>query len=98
MAAAYWRSRAWIAASSPSRSPAYASPRHSNQDVPGARSAGGGGFGASRFLTGSPRVSFSRRYASSVSLRSEEHTSELQSHSEIVCRLVLDKKNKQITP
>src|SRR5437588_9590106 len=25
--------------------------------------------------------------------RSEEHTSELQSHSEIVCRLLLEKKN-----
>src|SRR5260221_5369338 len=27
------------------------------------------------------------------SLRSEEHTSELQSHSDIVCRLLLEKKN-----
>src|SRR5476649_1321357 len=27
-------------------------------------------------------------------LRSEEHTSELQSHSEIVCRLLLEKKKK----
>src|SRR5438034_6757337 len=27
--------------------------------------------------------------------RSEEHTSELQSHSDIVCRLLLEKKNKQ---
>src|SRR5438034_9046505 len=27
-------------------------------------------------------------------LRSEEHTSELQSHSELVCRLLLEKKNK----
>src|SRR5438034_7382580 len=26
--------------------------------------------------------------------RSEEHTSELQSHSELVCRLLLEKKNK----
>src|SRR5260221_5224632 len=26
--------------------------------------------------------------------RSEEHTSELQSHSDIVCRLLLDKKNE----
>src|SRR5476649_992150 len=29
-----------------------------------------------------------------LSSRSEEHTSELQSHSELVCRLLLDKKNK----
>src|SRR5438132_14258670 len=27
-------------------------------------------------------------------VRSEEHTSELQSHSDIVCRLLLEKKNK----
>src|SRR5882672_10861807 len=26
-------------------------------------------------------------------MRSEEHTSELQSHSELVCRLLLEKKN-----
>src|SRR5438034_5077538 len=28
--------------------------------------------------------------------RSEEHTSELQSHSDLVCRLLLEKKNKKI--
>src|SRR5260221_9732016 len=27
------------------------------------------------------------------SIRSEEHTSELQSHSDLVCRLLLEKKN-----
>src|SRR5438034_1875941 len=37
-----------------------------------------------------PRV---RRFAPS---RSEEHTSELQSHSDIVCRLLLEKKKKRI--
>src|SRR3712207_8350638 len=30
--------------------------------------------------------------------RSEEHTSELQSHSDIVCRLLLEKKKTSITP
>src|SRR5438034_7904517 len=30
-----------------------------------------------------------------VSARSEEHTSELQSHSDLVCRLLLEKKKKQ---
>src|SRR5438034_8005451 len=30
-------------------------------------------------------------------LRSEEHTSELQSHSELVCRLLLEKKNTKAT-
>src|SRR5437773_8459978 len=29
-------------------------------------------------------------------IRSEEHTSELQSHHDLVCRLLLEKKNKQI--
>src|SRR5947207_4787945 len=28
-----------------------------------------------------------------VAFRSEEHTSELQSHSDLVCRLLLEKKN-----
>src|SRR5438034_3682195 len=31
----------------------------------------------------------------SVSARSEEHTSELQSHSDLVCRLLLEKKKKK---
>src|SRR5699024_12030295 len=30
-------------------------------------------------------------------LRSEEHTSELQSRFDLVCRLLLEKKNKKIT-
>src|SRR5437773_3350020 len=33
---------------------------------------------------------------SSVSLRSEEHTSELQSHHDLVCRLLLEKKKTKI--
>src|SRR5262252_8537858 len=33
------------------------------------------------------------RKAASPSRRSEEHTSELQSHSDLVCRLLLEKKN-----
>src|SRR5438132_6692404 len=32
--------------------------------------------------------------AASPGSRSEEHTSELQSHSDLVCRLLLEKKNK----
>src|SRR5260221_8206136 len=31
-------------------------------------------------------------------MRSEEHTSELQSHSDLVCRLLLEKKKKPIAP
>src|SRR5438034_5920441 len=30
-----------------------------------------------------------------TAFRSEEHTSELQSHSDLVCRLLLEKKNKK---
>src|SRR5438132_5780432 len=30
-------------------------------------------------------------------VRSEEHTSELQSHSDLVCRLLLEKKNQRST-
>src|SRR2546428_5814246 len=33
--------------------------------------------------------------AALVQLRSEEHTSELQSRSDLVCRLLLEKKNDQ---
>src|SRR5438132_10301119 len=32
------------------------------------------------------------------STRSEEHTSELQSHSDLVCRLLLEKKKKKENP
>src|SRR5437773_8586255 len=32
-----------------------------------------------------------------TALRSEEHTSELQSHHDLVCRLLLEKKKKPIT-
>src|SRR5436190_8010914 len=35
-----------------------------------------------------------RREASCSTWRSEEHTSELQSHSDLVCRLLLEKKKK----
>src|SRR5260221_8898007 len=42
---------------------------------------------------------FERRYGIKVKIwrsnsRSEEHTSELQSHSDLVCRLLLEKKKK----
>src|SRR5438132_4519086 len=34
------------------------------------------------------------RLFTSEAMRSEEHTSELQSHSDLVCRLLLEKKKK----
>src|SRR5260221_3984977 len=40
-----------------------------------------------------PRRSGTETRRISVPLRSEEHTSELQSHSDLVCRLLLEKKN-----
>src|SRR5438034_8727552 len=36
-----------------------------------------------------------KRKQRSKSLRSEEHTSELQSHSDLVCRLLLEKKKEK---
>src|SRR5437588_9238803 len=36
-----------------------------------------------------------RRLARARRSRSEEHTSELQSHSDLVCRLLLEKKKKK---
>src|SRR2546425_7156344 len=44
-------------------------------------------------------ISWARResVASSACRRSEEHTSELQSLAYLVCRLLLEKKKKQIT-
>src|SRR5438132_13813737 len=35
-----------------------------------------------------------RQFPVGVRARSEEHTSELQSHSDLVCRLLLEKKKK----
>src|SRR5438477_4486401 len=41
-----------------------------------------------------PSCSGSRRSSSTICARSEEHTSELQSHVNLVCRLLLEKKKK----
>src|SRR5260370_27966952 len=38
-----------------------------------------------------------RLYPAAGRLRSEEHTSELQSHLNLVCRLLLEKKKKKYT-
>src|SRR2546430_4450537 len=40
---------------------------------------------------------FSHRRPAGVEARSEEHTSELQSQSNLVCRLLLEKKNDTMT-
>src|SRR2546426_1198354 len=46
---------------------------------------------------GTARSSF-RGWAGMLPLRSEEHTSELQSPCNLVCRLLLEKKKKNLTP
>src|SRR5438034_7978872 len=38
---------------------------------------------------------FGQQLLDETSARSEEHTSELQSHSDLVCRLLLEKKNNK---
>src|SRR5438132_6290343 len=42
-----------------------------------------------------PEVTLTARCRPSGDKRSEEHTSELQSHSDLVCRLLLEKKKKK---
>src|SRR5260370_7401553 len=44
--------------------------------------------------TGTPGTTISSAPARSRTSRSEEHTSELQSHLNLVCRLLLEKKKK----
>src|SRR5947207_4553923 len=58
------------------------------------RSAGSSrrGRSVSASASSSPAESGGRRGACA---RSEEHTSELQSHSDLVCRLLLEKKKKR---
>src|SRR5437773_4454852 len=41
-----------------------------------------------------PRVDMRNETLAELADRSEEHTSELQSHHDLVCRLLLEKKNK----
>src|SRR5260370_27807666 len=54
-------------------------------------------FGSSRPRAGEPDYEEARRLGvelASRGFRSEEHTSELQSHLNLVCRLLLEKKKK----
>src|SRR2546422_352356 len=60
---------------------------------PGAASASTGGGGGSRAAAARPALPPARAAArSSSAVRSEEHTSELQSRLHLVCRLLLEKK------
>src|SRR5437667_8215647 len=49
---------------------------------------------ASAPATTAPPADNPRAYRSIRPTRSEEHTSELQSHHDLVCRLLLEKKNR----
>src|SRR5438132_1977086 len=52
-----------------------------------------GSFGFDHLASGSPYLRFDAAAADGADhRRSEEHTSELQSHSDLVCRLLLEKK------
>src|SRR2546427_8800848 len=44
-----------------------------------------------------PVAAVDEHHAGAVALRSEEHTSELQSQSNLVCRLLLEKKKNTLT-
>src|SRR5437588_13112317 len=46
-------------------------------------------------LAGARQMSGEQLLKAADTLRSEEHTSELQSHSDLVCRLLLEKKKKK---
>src|SRR2546430_7339391 len=49
-----------------------------------------------RFVDGSDTLDYEVAEGAGRVLRSEEHTSELQSQSNFVCRLLLEKKNGEI--
>src|SRR5437667_7103168 len=50
--------------------------------------------GSSRYSCAEPTIGSAAGMAAMIHVRSEEHTSELQSHHDLVCRLLLEKKKK----
>src|SRR5437588_3921612 len=64
---------------------------------PAGAAAGASGPGACR-STPRPPAGGTARAPRSPEARSEEHTSELQSHSDLVCRLLLEKKKNTADP
>src|SRR5579859_8289312 len=49
------------------------------------------------FTNQGERKTLTPRFGGSAEARSEEHTSELQSQSNLVCRLLLEKKKKMVS-
>src|SRR2546430_6486472 len=56
------------------------------------------GFGGTAGVTASEEDSITGERVPARDARSEEHTSELQSQSNLVCRLLLEKKKKKLYP
>src|SRR5205809_4054701 len=80
-----------------SRPASHARPRSTGERcvTPATRSANAAASASRRCSAGSrPRPALPRS-SSEALIRSEEHTSELQSRLHLVCRLLLEKKNKQ---
>src|SRR3989442_10660101 len=74
--------------------------RGAKQDEQGHRARGGVDGAAPQadglvrpHLVGTPIYKMTKSFPDPVILRSEEHTSELQSRPHLVCRLLLEKKN-----
>src|SRR5262245_62692923 len=68
-----------------------ATPQHAGDSGRGGRGAGGTGGNDERGVSGS----LGKQGGPGAHKRSEEHTSELQSLRHLVCRLLLEKKNKK---
>src|SRR5439155_27139917 len=60
------------------------------------RAAPYGGASAAATVQGGGALLVGRDYGPWVEVRSEEHTSELQSRGHLVCRLLLEKKKKRL--
>src|SRR5256885_12241837 len=69
--------------------------RSSSTGVPAPCCAGRSAGSTSASSSGTPRRCARRPRVCASTRRSEEHTSELQSPCNLVCRLLLEKKNKQ---
>src|SRR5206468_6366742 len=82
---------------SPSRTSSCSIPfnAQANGSATVARSEGSSGGSPMRFFVAMGGTAANSAYAPGYGSRSEEHTSELQSRSDLVCRLLLEKKKKK---